>query len=66
MRRSAQKTIILFCIPKQHAASYMQRQNITTRFLCIFIASVAQRIYVKEKNLLPKNMIILEIFVGFL
>ena len=33
----------------------MQRQNITTRFLYIFIASIAQRIYVKEQNHLNKN-----------
>ena len=35
------------------AASYMQRQNITTRFLYIFVASASERIYVKEQNL-PK------------
>jgi hypothetical protein len=42
------KTIILFCILKQLVASYMQRQNITTRFLYIFVASETQRIFVKE------------------
>ena len=42
------KIIILVCIPKQRVASYMQKQNMTTRFLCIFIASETKHIFVNK------------------
>ena len=44
------KTIILFCIPKQRAASYMQKQNITTRFLYIFVTSEASVFLLKKET----------------
>ena len=46
-------------MPKQHAASYMQRQNITTRFLYIFVASIASVFLLKKK----KKLTIIDVLI---